>query len=94
MRNTDGSGNDACRTWFSSCADCEVATERLLDDDTRALVQPDTRQALHDVFEQRRRDRQVEQRMVAALQLQAEVVERGGVAVVAGDVRQPVDQPT
>jgi hypothetical protein len=70
----------------------QVATERLLDDDARALVEPDPRQSLDHVLEQRRRDREVEERMIAVLELESEVVEGGVVAVVARHVAQTIDQ--
>ena len=66
----------------------EVAPERLLDDDTSVFVDALRGEALRDVVEQARRDREEVQRVLAGLERLLELLERRLLAVVARDVPQ------
>ena len=73
MRKMRSSGKTLCSVSLSSRADCQVAPERLLDDDPAPLVQPDRRQRLGDRREHVGRDRHV-----VHGRLRPAPVERGG----------------
>ena len=67
----------------------EVVPERLLDDDARVLGEPGAGQAADDHPEQRRRDLEVEDRVLFALERGRDALEGGGVGEVAGQVGEP-----
>ena len=69
-----------------------VVPERLLHDDARVLGQTGARQSLDDHPEQRRRDLQVEHRLLLALDRLADALVRGVVGEVARHVRHALGQ--
>ncbi len=69
-----------------------VVAERLLDDDARGLRQPRVGEALDDPPEQERRDLEIEDRQLCALDRGADAVVRRSVAEVSLHVREPGSQ--
>ena len=70
-----------------------VVAERLLDDEARSRAQPGVGDALDDLPEQERRDLEVEDRGLGALDRLTDAPVRRGVGEVAADVGQPVGEP-
>ena len=70
----------------------EVATERLFNDDTRILCASRAAQAFNDGRKHARRDREIVQRPLAALERDTHPLESIGISIVAIDVAQRADK--
>ena len=66
----------------------EVASERLLDDDPGALVEPGPHQAADDAWEHAWRDRKVERRVAGGAELFPQAIERHRIPIIAAHVRE------
>ena len=71
----------------------EVAAEGLFDHQPRALGKPGLVQPLDHGGEHRGRDGEVEERVCGGAERRLETGETARVAVIAGDVAQPVSEP-
>ena len=82
--------------WWSSVRELlrrrAVVAERLLDDDASVLRQPRLRQALDDGAEEERRDLEVEDRALGAVDRLGDALVRGRIGEIAGDVGEPVGE--
>ena len=67
---------------------CEVPSEGLLHDESTASGEPRRRQTSDDVAEEQGRDGEVEKWVVEPFQSPGQGVERGGLAIVPGDVAE------